>query len=262
MLFLVVALPLVTLPVGGAPATPEIPTAIRYLPGGEVIADLPSYHCRRTDGPIRVDGRLSEPIWTRIAPTRRFRGWDGKRMPGAKTRMKACWSASHLYLAFSCEDGDAFSPYRRRDEPLYEAEVVEAFLAPTSDPSRYLEFEVSPAGVLFDARVVNVRPVGQARRGPMSVDTAWNAAGVRAAVHVDGTLNRRGDRDRAWTVELAIPFADLDLARPPRAGDAWRANFYRINRNGADEYSAWSATLTPQPDFHVPARFGKLVFGG
>ena len=48
-------------------------------------------------------------------------------------------------------------------------------------------------------------------------------------------------------------------ARHPAA--EWRVNFFRVE--GAREprfYSAWRATNTPQPNFHVPEAFGKLRF--
>jgi hypothetical protein len=230
------------------------PSAGDRLPA-EVVVDLPRYDCLRTRAPIRVDGVLDEPAWRRATPTRDFRLSGGKGAANAETRLKACWDTKHLYLAFQCLDRDVFSPYKRRDEPLYEGEVVEAFLSPGPALRRYFEFEVSPANVIFDARVDNPGPPG-----PMTVDRAWNSPGLRTAVRVRGTLNRRGDRDRSWTVEMALPFADLALDRPVRAGDVWRANFYRIDRGRPDEFSAWSATLADPPNFHVPSRFGKLAF--
>jgi hypothetical protein len=200
---------------------------------------------------------LDEADWKRQGFSRDFRLSHGKGNPAGKTRVKALWDDSALYLAFQCDDRDIFSPYTRRDQPLYRGEVVEAFIATGDDANRYFEFEVSPANVLFDARVFN-----PGNRKGMKVETAWNARGMRSAVRVDGTLTQRGDRDRGWTVEIAIPFADLGLSRPVRPGDAWRANFYRIDRGKPEEFSAWSPTLLNPPDFHVPARFGRLVFLG
>ena len=46
---------------------------------------------------------------------------------------------------------------------------------------------------------------------------------------------------------------------PPRVGDVWRLQLFRIDRSKplpAPQFSAWSATDT----FHNPARFGRLVF--
>jgi len=33
----------------------------------------------------------------------------------------------------------------------------------------------------------------------------WDFPGLESAVHVDGTVNDNDDRDRGWTVELALP---------------------------------------------------------
>jgi hypothetical protein len=79
-------------------------------------------------------------------------------------------------------------------------------------------------------------------------------------VRVDGTLNRRSDRDRGWTVELAIPFADLGLTRAPAPGDVWRMNLYRFDPSAENRYAAWSPTLGERADFHKPDRFGYLEF--
>ena len=32
---------------------------------------------------------------------------------------------------------------------------------------------------------------------------------MNAKVHVDGTLNKRDDQDKGWTVEMAIPLEDV-----------------------------------------------------
>jgi hypothetical protein len=45
------------------------------------------------------------------------------------------------------------------------------------------------------------------------------------------------------------------------SGDVWRVNFYRVEgRTEPRFHSAWQATKTDVPNFHVPARFGKLCF--
>ena len=60
----------------------------------------------------------------------------------------------------------------------------------------------------------------------------WEIAGLKSAVHLDGTLNVVTDTDRGWSVELAVPWAALgELARrpsPPADGDQWRVNFSRV----------------------------------
>jgi hypothetical protein len=79
------------------------------------------------------------------------------------------------------------------------------------------------------------------------------------AVRVDGSVQNSTDRDRRWTVEVRIPFADLKVSTP-RPGDVWRGSFYRFNRDhdGEPEALSWSPTIWP--GFHQPARFGYLRF--
>ena len=49
----------------------------------------------------------------------------------------------------------------------------------------------------------------------------------------------------------------IDIGCEP--GDAWRVNLYRIDQyEGQQELYAWSPTLCET--FHVPGRFGELVF--
>lgn len=40
-----------------------------------------------------------------------------------------------------------------------------------------------------------------------------NAPRARAACDTDGTINVPGDEDEEWVVEMALPFADVDIAR-------------------------------------------------
>ena len=69
----------------------------------------------------------------------------------------------------------------RRDEPLYEEDVVEVFIDPFGGGTTYYEFEVSPRGVLFDALIHNTLD------GNKEVDTAWIAEGFQAEV-TQGTM--------------------------------------------------------------------------
>lgn len=215
---------------------------------------LPTYRCRKVP-PFSVDGDLQKAVWrapraVALAPAT---GKPGHVQP---TRVHACWSDTHLYVGFSCHDRDIVSTYAKRDEPLYEQDVVEVFLSPPGDLRRYLEFEFSPRNVIFDARVFNPR----LRAGAdMKVDTAWDCQGLESAVQVVGDAADRSRRDPAWSVEVAIPFAGMGVAAPA-VGARWRGNFYRIDYARPTEFSAWSPTLVDPASYHVPERFGWLVF--
>jgi hypothetical protein len=202
-----------------------------------------------------IDGSLHKAPWTGLEPV-----WlvpaHGRAADFQPTALRACHDGASLFVAFDCADRDVWGTYTGRNQPIYEEEVVEAFLAPGADPRRYFELESSPRGAWFEARIES--PEG--RRASMRVDRDWICAGWRRAVLVRGTLDRRDDRDEGWSVEWAIPFAALGVAMPA-VGARWRANFFRIDRAGAGEFSAWSPTFADPPDFHLPDRFGVLVFG-
>lgn len=183
-----------------------------------------------------------------IEPLPPFVRADGRARADQQTRVRVAHDGASLLVRFDCDDRDAWGTHRRRDDPLWEEEAVELFLAPgTEDPKVYFEFEVSPHGVLFDAIVRN--PSG--RRAELVVDRSWDCPGLRWRA-------RREDAGAIWSAELAIPW---DAVAPHTAVPRWwRANFYRIERprDGAAEFSCWSPTFTDPADFHRPERFGIL----
>ena len=127
---------------------------------------------------------------------------------------------------------------------------------------------MSPLNTLFDAFVVNGKSHGQ----EMYVLRDWDSETLQHAVYVDGTAKTTAPADRgaaispsdiSWSCEIAVPFKDLLTAPniPPKAGDVWRMNLYRIDRGkteAEDEYTAWSPTR--KIDYHRPQHFGSLQF--
>jgi len=186
--------------------------------------------------------------WDEIPALPPFTLADGGGPAVQQTRLRLCWDSEALRVRFDCADRDAWGTYRQRDDPLYEEEAVEVFLAPgAADPSDYFELEVSPLGTLFDATIHNPT----SRRADMTADRVWDCPGLRWSAGA-------GRDHQDWWAELAIPWRGLlPDAEPPRL---WRANFYRIERprDGEPEFSAWSPTLARPADFHRPARFGVL----
>ncbi|MEM7116414.1 MAG: carbohydrate-binding family 9-like protein [Chloroflexota bacterium] len=173
---------------------------------------------------------------------------DGKQTAVYATTTRVCADRHRLYVRFDCEDNDIWGNYTQRDEPIYDEEVVELFLAPSADaPTHYYEFEVSPNGVLFDAKISNATP----NRADIIVQSEWDCEGIE-------WWAERCDAGNWWTAVLIIPWtAVAPLGSFPTV---WRANFYRIERPRGQEpeYSCWSPTYTEPADFHKPQHFGYL----
>ncbi len=174
---------------------------------------------------------------------------DGSGPAQQPTQVRICYNADALYVRFDCVDRDIWGTFTRRDDPIYDEEVVEIFLAPgETTPTEYAEIEVSPNGVLFDAWVQN--PTGD--RAQMVVDTGWDWPGIR-------WHTQRIDQENRWWAVLRLPWAGI--VPTGSLPSLWRANFYRIERprDATPEFSCWSPTLTEPADFHRPARFGTLI---
>ena len=241
---------------------------------------LPVYGARKAVDKIVVDGKLDEFSWAASPRVGEFRLIHAlERRPAFPTEAAVVWDTDNLYVAFSCRDSEPWSRMSKRDEHLWEEEVVEVFLDPDGDATNYPELEVSPNNVVVDLLIP--RP----RAGELAKAIAWDIANLRTAVsrHAAG-----------WTAEIAMPWKSLGgsgTAVAPKPGDKWRVGLYRIKRPGGaaksdriaalverqkagsrpeieeeltrlradDEYQAWSPTR-PDRGFHDPERFGIVEF--
>lgn len=225
--------------------------------GADTSAIQPTLRCARVPGAIRVDGVLDDEGWRGAALTGSFLNANARGVPAYPTVARVAWDYRLLYVAILSKDGDVTTTHRRRDDPIFQADSAGVLIGLDGFPDRYFEFAVNPAGALFDACVFDPGPPVEPE-----VDRAWNARRFQAAAKVDGTLERRGDRDRGWTAELAIPLVDMGLRRPPEPGDVWRINLYRIDRGPEPSFAFWSPTLGRTPNRYQPERFGYLEFSG
>jgi hypothetical protein len=207
----------------------------------------------RSASEVTIDGRLDEPLWRSAPVAVLVHSLDGEPVPDVETRVQLGWDDDHLYVAAVLEDDDVWSEYVEHDDPLWQQEVFEVFIfgdgaVPRDDPSirsDYLELQVSPRGVTFDARFASYR------KGDQAWDSTW-----RTAVQVRGDLDDRRGRDQGWTVEAAIAWEEIcghtSMRCPAREGARVRLNLFRLERprDGGSVGLALSPTLVP--DFHAP----------
>ena len=218
------------------------------------------YTVKKTAEAIYVDGRLDEEAW-KLAPVLQLSAKNGGQ-PAQATTARILWDDYYIYFSWDCEDSHIWSTMTVRDQPLYNEEVVEVFLDADSDLKTYLELEVNPLGTLWDGFIINREfKDGQAK---LTGILAWNSFGIRWAVNTVGTVNDPADKDKLWSVELALPLTDIVTApnNPPKNGDRWRANLFRIDLpEGAGkpgQGQAWSPVSGRT--FHDPEHFGELIF--
>jgi len=220
------------------------------------VKELPEYDCVWIAEELKIDGILDEPAWHKVQDVELLLT-DTEEKPDNPTEAKLFWNDDYLYISFACIDPEIWATINKRDGDLYKEEVVEVFIDADSDMRTYLELEVNPLNALFDASVINKKDQNQGT----SVNRDWNSKDIKHEVKIDGEVNSDKEIDKSWACEIAVPLNDFSTAPniPPKPGDVWRINLYRID-HGKDksEYSAWSTT--GKIDFHIPQRFGYLKF--
>jgi cellulose/xylan binding protein with CBM9 domain len=199
----------------------------------------------RTEDSTIENGFPSSAAWLKAHAFRFSADWRGKNAdPLRETEVRLLWTADTFFLQFRAKyraitvfsDSD---PNGRRDQ-LWERDVAEVFLQPDASVAlRYKEFEIGPNGFWIDLDIAG--------------EEKWDLkSGLRRRSSVD-------EQNKIWTAELAIPFKSLVAKMDPLS--VWRVNFYRVEGSAEPRfYSAWRPTNTPQPNFHVPEAFGRLVF--
>jgi len=227
----------------------------------------------RVSGEISLDAANPAKDWQSAVPIRFSADWQGQNAdPALETEVRVLWSPTKLYVRFVCHYREMFvfddsDPTGRRDH-LWDRDVAEVFLQPPdsiknahrgtghvgtgvharpagqspaqlNSPKYYKEFEVAPNGMWID---LDISPAGLADL----------KSGLTRSVHLDETR-------KIWTAELAIPMKALTSNFDSQS--IWRVNFYRVEgKIEPRKYMAWQPTMTPQPNFHVPERFGRMRF--
>ncbi len=201
---------------------------------------------------IAVDGKMDEAIWAKARWTKWWTTPDGKGGAAPRTRARFAWDDTNLYVGVFSEDSDVWSTFKDRDSDTWKQEVIEIFIDADGDKKDYLELQVTPTNVIFDAKFAK-------HRSDLAKARAWNMAGLKTAVTVDGTVNKREDTDKSWTLEVAIPIAQVPGAKnPPKHGNTWRVNLFRWDfpKAGRQKPAAWSPPVVG--DFHALNKFGRL----
>jgi len=248
-----------------------------------------TYDAHRATGRITIDGRLDEAEWSAAPWTEDFADilGDAGVSPPLRTRAKILWDDEQLYIGAEMEEPHLWATLMDRDAIIYRDDDFEIFLDPDGDGMDYFEIEVNPHGALLDLFLNEPYSGG----GRARID--WDLPGLRAHVWLMGTLNDPSDLDRGWSVEMAIPWADLTPpvdggnqegrptrsrpGFPPGPGDSWRINFSRVDWpleivNGAYRKTAEPSRGNPHPEsnwvwspqgainMHLPERWGVVRF--
>jgi len=175
--------------------------------------------------------------------------WSGKNAPvGRHFKTKLLWSDSALYVRFEANQTEPLviaekANLKMKTLGLWERDVCEIFLAPNkNEPRKYFEFEIAPNGEWIDLGIY---------QKPNERITDWDYdSGMQSAAQIE--------TDK---VVMAIKVKWKAFGKTPKAGDVWLGNILRcVGKDLTRGYLTWQPTLTEEPSFHVPERFGEFEF--
>ncbi len=265
---------------------------IKYPPCNE--DEIPHYNAYRVTVAPKIDGCLDEDIW-KVAPrSPHFRDLVSGKETIHDTKAAVLWDDEYLYIAYWIEEPNLQASITERDGLIYQNNDVELFIA---GRDAYYEFEINTFGTIYEVFFIweeSYKSGGYDTIAEFSLNQEgrrpfngvgykphprglrigywnWDFEGLKSAVLVDGTVNDDRDRDRGWTVELALPWSGMSMltrgdnrSLPPQNKDIWRMDFSRFNQykeaQPANDCGGWAWSPHGVFDSHVPECFTYIHF--
>lgn len=211
------------------------------------------YVAYKTNSPISIDGDLKDKAWEQAPWTNLFVDIEGDKKPSPTypTKAKMLWDSNYFYFAFEIVEPHIWATLTERDAVIFKDNDIEIFIDPNGDTHHYYEYEMNAFNTQWD--LLLTKPY---REPQMHVLDAWTIRGIKSAVKIYGTLNNSLDTDNKWTVEVALPWSDLEEANDhngiPKNNETWKVNFSRVN---------WDVDILPDGTYKksVDPKTGKTL---
>ncbi len=151
----------------------------------------------RTNGEIKIDGRVDERLWESIEPLPLTMHWpDFRGKSDEKTLIRLAYDNNYLYVSAICYDSQPDKIQAttfQRDGWGLQMDQIAIGLDPYNDNENLLFFVVTPSGSRIDAAIKNDA------QGDDAASTSWNSYWI-----ANSTIDENG-----WQTELRIPFGSL-----------------------------------------------------
>lgn len=214
---------------------------------------------RRAMIPVKIDGKVTDEIWTRskhypfVLPSDRLRPYCNNR-PFQEGSAQIAYDDKYVYVLVKLVDDDLVQ-YGEDNSHLYQQGDTFEFFLQNPDNGHYWEIYGSANG----KSTVMFYENGGKRIGSQAIQQNDR---IKLAVIANGTLNNSKDTDSSYIVEMAIPMSILnskgDVFKP---GTNWNILCARYNYSKTLfdlEYSSTSAM--PKLNWHDRKSYLPVVF--
>lgn len=261
----------------------------------------PDYIAKKITSKLNVDGNMLKAEWQHAHWSKRFVDMVTGDAGMYNTQTALLWNDVYLYIAFKAEEPFVEAKLTKRDSIIFLENDLEVFI---EGRDCYYELEVNAANTIyevffiwkdayqkggrFDTSQFDVHQQqaytfggdydrsgasfwkGTHPRGIRWAFTNFDMPGLQTAVQVDGTLNDNADIDNGWSLEIAIPWASLQLldnerSMPPQTGDIWKmflGRFQKLITGGKELLPHPAMVLNSHGvyDTHLVEKWSRIEF--
>lgn len=195
----------------------------------------------KTNGAMKVDGALDEPVWQRADVLTDFIVWGSTDPSEFATIIRLVHDGKDLYVGMEClqDTSKLVVEAAPRDGNTWKDDSIEIFVNKGMDAAPHAQFIINAAGAFFD-QYDRDGTKDYAERLAYNFNAEWGAK-----VYPD-----------KWTGEVRIPLAELGITPAPDA--LIRMNFVRNAHEGKEtRISAWFSSMRAHAD---PLSRGWILF--
>ena len=215
--------------------------------------DPPEYRITRVekDFPVPVE----PSFWSSIPALKinHYLWLDNGYRPRVDVRL--CYNVRSLFVHFDVFESRIRVRFTRFQDPVYKDSCVEMFIDPFPEKRiGYVNVETNALGAVLAAIGLD--------RGHRTPIPEADLNGMEIVSSVKSPISGYHGAE-FWTLAYKLPLSLFEKHYGGRIepGHSARANFYNCgDETEVRHYGAWSPVRTPQPDFHRPEFFGRLVF--
>ncbi len=223
----------------------------------DLFAQEKSFHVSarglEASSPITLDGLLDEAVWKTAEQTSRFTGYEPDFGKPARhnTIARFLYDDYGLYIGLEMLDNTPDSIFKDlsiRDD-MGNADWVGIILSPANDGQNGFRFQITPAGVQYDAKIIEDEN-----------DESWDAV----------WYGKTGFTVQGWVAEILIPWSAIRF--PNLKSQSWNMNIIREVRRYREQ-STWHPVdkkrhgfltqcgkLTGLNNLHPPVRLSLMPY--
>lgn len=189
---------------------------------------------KRIDGDVKLDGKITENVWSKANEIKRLYYNNGKTAEH-NTSVKILYDDSYLYVAAEMKEPNVDELRAEAEPPIpltWDDDDFEMFFDPAQTQSDYYRLFQNAAGTRFNSL-------------PRWHPDKYFESDYESAIFIG---------EDYWSIEMIIPWSDIALDEGPESGDEWGFNAGRHRSQSYEKETRWSGHL------YDPKRYGVLIF--